>query len=132
MQARYLISEDYDTLCKWWNDNRFTPPLIEMLPENGCGGIMISSEGRDVCAGFLYLTNSKCAWVEWIVCDFNYRESDRSECILFLINALSELAKQSNYEYLYTVVKNKHLIGKYEQCGFIKGDSNSQEMILKI
>ncbi len=93
---------------------------------------MVSSNERDVCAGFLYLTNSKAAWCEWIVADFNYREPDRVDAIRFLIRALVEIAKQNGFTYIYTTVKNKGLISKYEDCGFIKGDSNSQEMILNL
>lgn len=129
MQIRYLTEYDYETLSSWWKDNRFPAPPRDMLPENGTGGIMVSSHGIDVCSGFLYLTNSKAAWCEWIVSDFNYRESDRADCILFLINSLKEIAKQNGFKYIYTTVKSKPLIEKYEQCGFVKGDSNSQEMI---
>jgi hypothetical protein len=132
MQIRYLTEDDYETLVGWWNDNRFPPPPRDMLPENGTGGIMVSSNGIDVCSGFLYLTNSKCAWCEFIVANFNYRDPDRADCILFLINSLKEIAKQNGFKYIYTTVKNKSLIEKYEQCGFIKGDNNSQEMVSKI
>ena len=55
MEVRALKNEDYAiTLIKWWKAWRWTPPLKDMLPENGTGGIMVSSNGVDVCAGFLY------------------------------------------------------------------------------
>lgn len=132
MKVRLLNVLDYPKLVDWWNDNRFTPPSRDMLPEHGDGGLMIQTEsGEDVCAGFLYLTNSKCAWIEWIVADFNYRESDRGSAILLLIESLKILAKQNGFTHIFTSVKNPHLIKKYEACGFAKGD-NSQEMIISI
>jgi hypothetical protein len=133
MTARYLTESDYDNiLLNWWKDNRFPAPLKEMLPENGTGGIMVSSNGIDVCSGFIYMTNSKCAWLEFIVANFEYRESDRADAIRFLIHALVEIARESGFQYIYTTVKNNSLIEKYQDCGFMKGDSNSQEMILKL
>lgn len=131
MQIRYLTEDDYETLSKWWNDNEFPPPPADSLPENGTGGIMVSSNGINAVAGFLYFTNSKIAWLEFVVADKCYREKDRGACILFLINSLKEIAKQNGFKYIYTTVKSKPLIEKYEQCGFIKGD-NSQEMIMKL
>ena len=132
MDARLINICDYEKLTSWWHDNRFTPPGRDMLPENGTGGLIITNNDIDVCAGFIYFTNSSCAWLEWIVADFNYRESDREECILFLIEALKEVAKQKGFKYMFASVKNKSLVSKYKKCGFVPGDSNSQEMITLI
>lgn len=126
MQARILKEEDYDKLCKWWKDWRWTPPPYDMLPNTG---IMLSSNGRDVCAGFVYFTNSKAAWVEFIVSDFEYRESDRKECLIFLVNTLSELAKENGSKYIYTSLKSKSLIDVYSECGYILGSTNCNEMV---
>jgi hypothetical protein len=132
MNARYLQDEDYEKLTKWWDGSGFPAPPKNMLPENGTGGIMIQKSDRDICAGFVYFTNSKIAWIEFIVADPTYRESDRSEAIMLLINTLKILAKDTGYNAIFTSVKNSSLISKYEACGFIKGDSNSQEMILNV
>jgi hypothetical protein len=130
MNIRFLTEQDYDSsLLKWWKDWSWTAPPKDMLPENGAGGLMVSSNGIDVCAGFLYLTNSKTAWVEYIVSNKEYRENERRECIEVLIQSLSDIARDKGFVYIYTSVKNYHLIRKYENCGFIKGDSHCQEMI---
>ena len=130
MEARFLNESDYDNvLHKWWTEWNWTPPTKDMLPENGKCGIMVTSNGENVCAGFVYFTNSKMAWIEFIVSNKNYKESDRGQCIEFLINVLSELAKDKGFNYIYTSIKNQHLIKKYENCGFKKGDNNCQELI---
>lgn len=126
MQIRVLTESDYDTLCKWWRDWRWTPPPFDMLPTTG---VMVESNGRDVCAGFVYYTNSKACWLEFIVSDFNYRESDRRECLIFLVNVLSELVKDKGYKYIYTSLKSKSLIDVYSECGFELGSTNCNEMI---
>ncbi len=127
MDIRLYKKTDYeDFLVKWWKDWRWTPPPIDMLSDTG---IIVSKNGVDICAGFLYYTNSKSALVEYIVSNFDYKEKDRSEAIELLINMLSEVAKDNGFKYIYTSLKSKSLIEKYQNCGFKLGDSNCQEMI---
>ena len=90
---------------------------------------MVSSNGVDVCAGFVYMTNSKVAWIEFIVSNFHYREKDRKETIEFLINSLLEVCKQKGLLYAFSTLKSPSLIGMYENCGFQKGSTNTTEMI---
>lgn len=90
---------------------------------------MVSSNGADVCAGFVYMTNSKVAWIEFIVSNFHYREKDRKEAIEFLINSLLEVCKQKGLLYAFSTLKSPSLIGMYENCGFQKGSTNTTEMI---
>lgn len=130
MTTRIVTEDDYNNiLCGWWKDWRWTPPPFDFLPKTG---IIVSKDGIDVCAGFIYFTNSKVAWLEFIVSNFNYKEKDRGEIINFTINILSELAKDNGFDYLYASLKNKSLIERYKQNGFEQGDSNCQEMIKKV
>ena len=129
--ARYTTESDYDNiLVKWWGDNRFVPPPQDSLPNNGVNGIIVSNEdGIDICAGFVYETNSKTAWCEYIVADFNYRDGDRAAAIEYLIYILTAKAKENGYKYVYTNLKNTALISKYKSCGYVKGSENCTEMI---
>ena len=128
-KLRMLDKDDYDNiLVNWWRDWRWVAPPKEMLPENGTGGLMVTKDGRDICAGFIYFTNSKTAWSEWIISDFFYREDDREEAVVFLVNALTEICRGKGMKFVFTVVKNENLKKKYEQCGFVVGDENSTEM----
>lgn len=131
VEFRYLDYGDYDSiLVEWWKGWRWTPPSRDLLPENGCGGIIASKDGVNICAGFIYMTNSKTAWIEYIVSNPNYKDrADRNEAIELVISVLSLVAKDKGYMYAYTSLKNKHLIEKYNNCGFLTGDSNCQEMI---
>lgn len=130
MKTRIVKEDDYNNiLCGWWKDWRWTPPPFDFLPKTG---VIVSKDGVDVCAGFIYFTNSKVAWLEFIVSNFNYREKDRGEIINFTINILSELAKDNGFNYLYASLKNKSLIERYKENGFEQGDSNCQEMIRNI
>lgn len=132
MKARPIENNDYEMLCEWWKDWKWTPPTRDMLPGNGEGGIIIESNGQPVCAGFLFFTNSKMCWIEFIVSNFKYREKDRGECIELLINILSSIAEKEGFKYIYTSLKSKPLVQKYLNCGFELGDNNCQELIKRI
>lgn len=131
MEVRYLKESDYDDiLVGWWKQWRWTSPAKDMLPQNGAGGIMVSKDGEDICAGFVYFTNSKTAWIEYIISNPNYKSrEDRKNALNMLINVLSIYVEQEGYKYIYTSLKNKHLIDRYAECGFLSGDKNCQEMI---
>jgi len=131
LHVRKLNSQDYDEiLVKWWKDWRWTPPPAEFLPDNGEGGLMVCDEDYPVAAGFLYVTNSSVAWMEFIVSNIEYKHKEnRKQAIKLLILTLEELAKISGKKYIYSTLKNESLINSYLECGFSKGTSNSQEMI---
>jgi hypothetical protein len=114
MEVRFLNDDDYKTLSSWWKDWRWMPPPIEMLPQDGKGGIMVHKDGVEICAGFVYFTNSKAAWIEFIVSNFHYRGDDRHEALEFLINSLIEIIKQTgDFKYIYTSLKSKSLVDRY-------------------
>lgn len=134
LHVRSLTSEDYsENLVKWWNDWKWTAPPREFLPENGLGGFMVCDEDYPVVAGFLYSTNSSVAWMEFIVSNIEYRHKEnRKKAIRLLILTLEELAKINGNKYIYSSLKSEPLINAYMDCGFIKGSSNTQEMIKTI
>lgn len=127
--ARVLKEEDYQELASWWKWWKFPPPAQEMLPNNGTCGIMLSKEGVNVCAGFIYYTNSKMCWIEFIVSNPNYRKSDRKEALLVLINELGDIAKSKGFKVAYTNLKNASLINHFADCQYIKGSIQTTEMI---
>jgi hypothetical protein len=128
--CRLLKEGDYEnTLVKWWSDWRWTAPPKDMLPQDGLCGVMVSKGGVDICAGFLFLTNSKVANAEYIVSNFEYKENDRHEAIEFLIESLTVIAKERDCKYIFTSLKNSSLIDRYKKCGYIKGSIGCTEMI---
>lgn len=124
--VRMLTEEDYPVLCDWWSVNRFPPPPQDCLPHNGAGGIMVSKEGIDICAGFIYFTNSKLVWLEYIVASFQYREKDRASALQFLINELSGIAERKGFKAVFSSIKNKSLIKHYEACNFSKNEGTTE------
>jgi len=83
LYVRPLIAEDYDkTLRQWWFDWRWTPPSRDFLPENGNGGFIVYDGETPVCAGFMYETNSKAVWCDWIISNIKYKDrNNRKEAL---------------------------------------------------
>lgn len=133
MQIKQLNDWDYPLLCIWWEYWKWTPPVREFLPEDGTGGFMIySDDDTPVCAGFMYLTNSKVAWTEFIVSNPYYRGKDRNVLIKQLIMHLTEQCRELGYEFAYTSTKHSALINKFESVGFTKGTVGSTELVMKL
>lgn len=129
MKVRWINQNDYEQFLRWWKWFRFPAPSIEFLPENGLGGLVVSKDDMDICAGFLYLTNSKIAWIEYIVSNPDYRSKDRTDALKILIQELVLIGIERGYECFYTTVKNLNLINHFKDVGFLEGTSGSTEMI---
>lgn len=126
-----LSETDYDDiLVGWWKQWGWEPPKRDFLPNDGKGGIIVYDDDTPICAGFMYLTNSKVAWVDWIISNKEYtKKLQRRDAIKLLVSALTEICKKSGSKYSYALIKNESLIGMYEELGYIKGDSYTNEMI---
>jgi hypothetical protein len=128
---RKLNSTDYDkTLVGWWNDWGWEPPAKDFLPDDGESGLMVLDNDVPVCAGFIYITNSKAAWVDWIISNKKYTKNKRKyKAITLLVESLTNTCKDNGNKYIYALIKHKGLIKTYEKLGYIKGDTYTEEMI---
>ena len=124
MDIRLVNDSDYEMLCGWWKDWGWSQyPSKNMLPDIG---VVVN----EVAAGFLYLTNSKLAWANWIVTDKNYREDDRGDIINTVILSLEQIAKDNGVEVMYGVISSNSLVNRYVELGYNKGDY--QQELVKI
>ena len=131
LSKRRLQHDDYDTIVKWWESWPDWEPLARnLLPENGTGGIIIERDGNPIVAGFLYGTNSKIAWMEWIV--GNPEERNKSEAIELLISSLEEWGIEGGFEVILSIGRSKSLINKHKKLGYTVDESPSYEIIKKI
>ena len=118
--VRDLKENDYETLCEWWRWWRWVPVVKEALPDNGTGGFMVEHNGIEVCAGFLYSTNSNICMIEWTISNYKVKNKNiRKEALQTLIQSLSEKAKKLGFKLIFTFLVNENLKQKFENQGFM-------------
>jgi hypothetical protein len=130
--VRWLETEDYEILVEWWKDWRWTAPTRDMLPNEGHNGVIVSKDGVDICAGFLYETNSSFAMIEYISSNFEYKEKDRKEALVTLIEGLTEVARSNGYKNIFTSLKQPNLKRHFLKCGYMEGSTGTVELIKKL
>ncbi len=133
MKLRTLTEQDWDTLCNWWEAwPKWVNPPKSFLPDNGKGGFMVEKEGKPICAGFIYLTNSDAVLLEWIVSDPEYRENDRKDALELLITGAEAACKEIGKKHMFTIGRNRHLIDTHKKLGWSVDPDSSHEIIKKI
>lgn len=104
--------EDYTMLCLWWDAQHFVRPPQAMLPATGyvC---------EEIAAGFLYLTNSPCVWMEWVVADPTAEKTRRNNAINELILHICAQAKFTEAIMVFTSTPNFPFAHRIKKLGFI-------------
>ena len=130
LNIRVLKESDWDTLVSWWLawKDWGSHPSKEMLPQNGTGGFMVESDGKPIVSGFLYLTNSKVGWIEWVVSDPDYKGENRKKAIELLVNSLENIAKQEGCEMILSIGRHKSLLKIHEGLGYTIDPDPSYEL----
>jgi len=131
INIRHLNETDYDDiLVGWWKEWGWEAPARDFLPHNGQGGAIVFDGEVPICAGFLYLTNSKASWIDWIISSKTYTDREKRKfAISLLVEQLTKLSKDLGNKYAYALIKHQNLIKTYEELGYIKGESYQSEMI---
>lgn len=122
---------DYPQLCEWWKFHKFSAPHFDVLPDDKSHGLMVSYEGKNLCAGFVYATSSKILfWSEWIVSTYEIKDREvRKEGLKFLIKGLSYMAKEMGAKIVYSNVLSPSLVKRYLECGYVEGSKNTTAVI---
>lgn len=109
-------TKEFDELfimaCTWWSFWKFTPPPVEFLPMN-----MLCAYNGDVpaCIGFLYSTDSKIAWLEFIVSNPGASKEDRHDGLEMLLSSTKILASALGFGAIFTTSRNQSLNKKLEK-----------------
>ncbi len=132
LMFRPLNKKDYETICKWWKWWRWPELPRTALPNNGEGGFMVEKNSIPIVSGFLYISNSKMAMLEWIVSNPDYREKDRQKAIELLINKVESFCKDLGVKHVITLGRNEHLIETHRKLGWLVDKKQSYEIIKTI
>jgi hypothetical protein len=132
LTIRALQESDWETLQEWWKWWRWPEMNRDLLPANGLGGLMICKDNTPIIAGFLYLTNSKGALLDWIISNPEYKDKDRRTALLLLIDSCEEVAKLNGYNIIFSFTRNKSLIDAHTELGYTIDPTPSHEISKKL
>lgn len=94
-------------------------------------GAIISKDGQDICSGWLYQTDSKIAWIEWVVMN---KESDRKlrrGAIDFLYETLFNQAKELRFEVVASVSHEKGFENMLKNKNFDSINCKTTDILFK-
>ena len=129
MNTRTLTKSDWETLSDWWKAWKWPVMAKDMLPDNGTGGIMVENEGENIVAGFLYWSNSKLVWLDWIISNPKVSRDIRQEAIKKLILTAEHMTKQAGSKYMMSISRSNSLLKTHEQMGWNVDKTPSHEMV---
>ena len=127
LNIRRLNNEDYSTLVKWWDAwPEWQAPPKTFLPDTG---FIVEKNNIGIVAGYVYMTNSKAALLEWIISNPEYRESDRKDAITLLIQAVERVLSDQGIKHVFTIGRHKSLINLHKKLGWMVDEKPSYEII---
>ena len=129
MNTRTLTGSDYEILSDWWKAWGWPVMAKDMLPDNGTGGIMVENKGENIVAGFLYWSNSKLVWLDWIISNPNADKKIRKQAIEMLILTAEQMVKEAGGKYMMSISRSNSLLKIHEKIGWSIDKTPSHEMI---
>jgi len=118
MDIRNISPDDWDLLVKWGiNKNK------DLLPKEGIGGLLVHFENIPIAAGFIYLTNSKLAFINDIVYDKNKDEKLLHNSLDLLIVAFEQTLKELGFKSIVVIGTNEMLNDSYKALGWKESET---------
>lgn len=123
-----LFNKDkhYDQVKGWWEAHNWPPINADFLPNTG---YIIESDGVNVVAGWLYITNSPFGIFEWVISNPKVEKAERREALDMLISAVNKLAVGMGVKCLYTSTEHEGFIGRLESHGYQVTDRKVSNLI---
>jgi hypothetical protein len=121
----FSYKEDAPTINEWGKAHAFPLPPEECLPPIG----YIANEAA---VGFLYTTDSKLAWMEWVFADPKKPKEERKVALDTLIEYLSAVAEDKGCLAIFSASGFKAFSSVLERNGFTETDSGISHFIKSI
>ena len=131
LKVRQIKSSDWKMLINWWKGHNWQEISKDALPENGTGGFIVEENNKPVIAGFLFQTNSKGCWLEFIISDPKYKK-DRTQLIEKLVNTAQATAIKLGYKYMLFIGKSNGLRKIMKKLGWFEDPTPTFELMKKI
>lgn len=118
------LDKDYLEISQWFVGHGWpAAPDKSMLPKTG---FIVEVGKRLLACGFLYLTNSPIAWLEWTATNPKETELTRMKAFGALVKSAQSMATSSGYSRIMQAMPNAKLVSFYEKrLGFKKAEDAS-------
>jgi len=130
-KTRKIEASDWKMLLKWWVGHKWVPPIKDALPDNGLGGLIIEEDGEPQIAGFIYQTNSKGCWLEYIISNPDYKK-DRSILLDTLVMNAEQVAIEMGYKYMLFIGKSNGIRKSMKRTGWVEDPDPSYELMKRL
>lgn len=123
----FKADEHFQEVSSWWKFWRWnahpTPQLMSDI------GFIVECKGLNLCAGWLYLTNSAYGSMEFVVSNPFADSELRSRALDFLIESIYLRNKAEGKLIFMTNIKNEALAKRLLKLGFIPGDTGLKQFL---
>ena len=111
---KFNTSKDNE-IINWWKDWGLNTPDKACLPKKG---YVISYNNIKVAAGYLYYTNAKIAYVDFVISNIKYREKNRNTLITMLIDYMVKEALEKKCKFVWATTSNKNIVDKVKKLNY--------------
>ena len=111
---KFNTSKDNE-IINWWKDWGLNIPDKACLPKKG---YVISYNNIKVAAGYLYYTNAKIAYVDFVISNIKYREKDRNTLITTLIDHMVQKALSKGCKFVWATTANTSIVDKVKKLNY--------------
>lgn len=119
----------YEIVSHWWREHEWPVIPLEMLSTTGFVALV---NGAPICAGWLYSTDSKICWLEYLISNPHSASYDRSTALDALVDELAYTAKNMGFSAIFTSTNHKGLIERYKHHDFKVADEDMINLVRKI
>ena len=123
----FSANEHFEEVSSWWKFWRWnahpTPQILSDI------GYIVEKDGLNLCAGWLYTTNSVLGSMEYIISNPFADKKVRSDALDFLIECLFQRNLKEGKLVFMTSIKNESLAKRLVKLGFLEGDQNIKQFI---
>jgi hypothetical protein len=111
----------YDELVAWWQAWGWSPIPKDFLPADG---IVVSFDKKNICAVFMYRTNTPICWAENYISCKDADKGVRQWALDLLIESLVEKAPSMGIKLIMSSINHPVLGKRLEKSGFVVSDTN--------
>jgi hypothetical protein len=116
--VRPIKAEDFTLFTSWWESYDHTKvPTSDLLPNGGLGGLVVEKNGEVIAANFMYLTNSKMGYLDFLISNPKYENKDKYMMIMKLQEACTKVLLQQGCRIVWGMTSYDHLADMAEKMG---------------